>query len=660
MKKRILITAIIFMVCAGMLKYMDIITNYEIGLWDYLHFSRKLNTEERSFLNSKEINYGIAVNDEPFAFVSTANNQNSGILVDYFNQLSVILESRMQAVSYNHYNLAVKLKAGEIDAAVLNKTPMNKEVFLFTQPLYKEHGKILVDGESQFENITDISNISIAVIAGSTAHRAANSTYKNNSSLHFVLTDSLDESFFLLGMGEVNAILGDEAKIAYHLNQAIKSKRFKFLAGSVYEEDVAVAVNKNQKLLCAILNKGILSIKKNNQYKHIHSKWFGSFVPEIKDFSAQASTANILIFTLVIAFVMLIWNQTVSNRVNLRTRELRESRAELRSILDSLMDGIIVTNSEGNIQVCNQSACKLMRIKQEEAFTENIDEIGELAPYLCHANQQEAFAYGGKYYLIVKRELDGVSGKNILIIKDYTQRHFYERLSRQEAKMAAVGELSAGLAHEIRNPLGLIKSYVYIIRKKLSDEVDAHAFDVIDTSVDRINHLIENLLGFSRLSNEKSVNVDIQKLVLSVIALERKNLEKNQIHISAEFHLEKGSSLMLNEDVLKLILVNLINNSIDALAEKSMEEKTIRIHAVNLGGSLQIDFADNGIGIPKDHLETVFNPFFTTKETGTGLGLYILNSEIQNKGGQITVESAEGKGTVFHILLPEEVENERV
>ena len=69
MKKRILITAIIFMVCAGMLKYMDIITNYEIGLWDYLHFSRKLNTEDRSFLNSKEINYGIAVNDEPFAYV---------------------------------------------------------------------------------------------------------------------------------------------------------------------------------------------------------------------------------------------------------------------------------------------------------------------------------------------------------------------------------------------------------------------------------------------------------------------------------------------------------------------------------------------------------------------------------------------------------------
>ena len=69
---------------------------------------------------------------------------------------------------------------------------------------------------------------------------------------------------------------------------------------------------------------------------------------------------------------------------------------------------------------------------------------------------------------------------------------------------------------------------------------------------------------------------------------------------------------------------------------------------------------DEYVGIPKDHLETVFNPFFTTKESGTGLGLYILNSEIQNKGGQITVESAEGKGTVFHILLPEEVENERV
>ena len=117
--------------------------------------------------------------------------------------------------------------------------------------------------------------------------------------------------------------------------------------------------------------------------------------------------------------------------------------------------------------------------------------------------------------------------------------------------------------------------------------------------------------------------------------------------------------MTLNEDVLKLIIVNLLNNSIDALKEVSNTEKNIKITVTNMGDKLKIDFADNGSGIPKENLETIFNPFFTTKETGTGLGLYILNSEIRSKNGHITVESVEGEGTTFHIILPEESDNER-
>lgn len=659
MKKRIVFTAIIFIICVSVIKSIDITTKYEVSILEFFKYNTALSPDERALLKSKDITYGIDINDAPFAFVAGDSNQNTGILVDYFNQLSVTLENNMQAVPYDSYNLAVKLKSGEIDAAVLNKTPMNSQVFLFTQPLYTERSKILVVGDSSFEKISDVSNISIAVIAGTTAHHAANSFYKNNSSVKFVLTDGMDESFYLLGMGEVDGILGDEAKISYHLNQAIKNNRFKFLEGSVYEEDVAVAVNKDQEGLCNILNKGILNLKKTNQYNHIHSKWFGSFIPEVKDISDYGMTANVFIFTLSIAFIMLIWNQTVSNRVNVRTRELRESRAELRSILDSLMDGIIVTDATGNVQVCNKTAYELIGQRNKMTLDDNIYNIGELAPYLHHANQPEAFQYGGKYYLISKRKLDGVSRKNIVVIEDYTERHKYESLTRQEAKMVAVGELSAGLAHEIRNPLGLIKSYIYVIRKRLSGEVENHAFDVIDASVDRINNLIENLLGFSRLSKDKSVKVDIKKLILSIIALEEKTLEKNGINIYMDFNLEKGSTLTLNEDVLKLIIVNLLNNSIDALRDTSNAEKNIKVTVTNMGGKLKMDFSDNGSGIPKENLETIFNPFFTTKETGTGLGLYILNSEIRSKDGQITVESVEGEGTTFHIILPEELDDER-
>ena len=155
------------------------------------------------------------------------------------------------------------------------------------------------------------------------------------------------------------------------------------------------------------------------------------------------------------------------------------------------------------------------------------------------------------------------------------------------------------------------------------------------------------------------MKVDIKKLILSIIALEEKTLEKNGINIYMDFNLEKGSTLTLNEDVLKLIIVNLLNNSIDALRDTSNAEKNIKVTVTNMGGKLKMDFSDNGSGIPKENLETIFNPFFTTKETGTGLGLYILNSEIRSKDGQITVESVEGEGTTFHIILPEELDDER-
>lgn len=657
MKKKYILAAILFVVCICGIKYFDIVIRYDIDIFSFFKYSRGITENEKYFLESRDIQYGIDISDEPFAFVSADTDQNMGILVDYFNQLSVTLENNFLPVTYDSYNLPIRLKDGDIDAAVLNKTNVNKSVFLFTQPLYTERSKILVSGDSPFTRIADVNNMSIAVISGTVAHHAANEAFGDNDSVDMVLTDNLDESFYLLGMGEVDAILGDEAKISYYLNSAIKVNRFKFLEGSLSEEEVCVAVNKDQEMLYTILNKGILELKKNNQYNHIHSKWFGSFIPEVEDFSNYNFSANGLIAVLTLAFGMLVWNQSVSNQVTLRTRELHESREELRNIMDNLTDGIIVTDAEDYVQVCNQSILDILSLEEDAVVGKKLEDVEGLQPYLQQANHPAALQMKQKYYLVYKRKLDSHSGKNLLFIEDYTQRYKYESITRQEAKMIAVGELSAGLAHEIRNPLGLIKSYIYIIRKKLSDSVSTHAVQVIDDSVDRINNLIENLLGFSRLSREKTAVVNVEELIWSMIMLEHKNLEKNNIDIQVDFDLKEGSELRINEDILKLAIVNLINNSIDALAASEKTEKQIAIHVGSREGKLQVNFADNGTGISKENLEGIFNPFFTTKETGTGLGLYILNSEIRGVNGDITADSVEGEGTVFHITLPIEKED---
>lgn len=652
MRKRLILYVIIFTLIITGVKVLDIVYRYDIGIYDYLKYSMPLTPDEKDYLKRNKISYGIGINDAPFAFVSQNSVQNTGILVDYFNQLSVSLECEFRPVVYDKYNLAIKLKNGGMDCSVLNMNKINKSVFLFTQRLYTERSKVLVKGESKYSKISDVTGLSIAVVSGSTAHHEANIFFGNRKEVSLVLMRSLDDCFSAIENGEIDAIIGDEARISYKLNQALRSNRYKFLEGSIAEEDVAVAVNMEQELLFDILNKGILEMKKNNQYSHINSKWFGSFIPETDEFTEGVNTANILSLIILIFGGFFIWNKSVANEVSIKTRELKESRQELRNLVDSLSDGIAVTDYNRNILAANRKIADIIGMPITDLVGKNTEEITGLKPFLLHSNEPKAFSFGDKSYLVTITGVNESSSGRLIIIKDDTERQKHERLNRQEAKMIAVGELSAGLAHEIRNPLGLIKSYIYVLKKKIDNPAAEHAIEVMDDSVDRINHLIENLLGFSRLSRDEAVETDIIDSIKSIMELERKDIEKRNVTIEVDVSGVKYRKVKVHEDLLKLCMVNLTNNALDAFEGMDIADKKITIRAKTDESRLELEFTDNACGIPEDKLEDIFNPFFTTKDSGTGLGLYILQSELIETGGTISVRSKERAGTEFFVRFP--------
>lgn len=183
----------------------------------------------------------------------------------------------------------------------------------------------------------------------------------------------------------------------------------------------------------------------------------------------------------------------------------------------------------------------------------------------------------------------------------------------------------------------------------------------MDDSVNRINRLIENMLGFSRLSMVEATFVDLSDSVTSAMDLEKDTMDKRNIGLELDFGNAAGKKLKINDDVLKLCLINLTKNSLDAFDECDKESKHIGLKFSKASGRLKMDFEDNASGIPRDKLDQIFDPFFTTKDNGTGLGLYILQSEVMKIGGNLTVESVPGEGTVFHLELPieEEMKDER-
>jgi len=146
--------------------------------------------------------------------------------------------------------------------------------------------------------------------------------------------------------------------------------------------------------------------------------------------------------------------------------------------------------------------------------------------------------------------------------------------------------------------------------------------------------------------------VDVENLLELILTLEEKNLEKNEIEVSCRIMDNNLRPIVMNEDILKMILLNLINNSIDSFSGVKREQKKINLEIGIENNNLMIKMADNGCGIEKDKLENIFNPFYSTKESGTGLGLYLISTEIRNNDGRISVESDLGEGTEFSIVLP--------
>jgi len=223
-------------------------------------------------------------------------------------------------------------------------------------------------------------------------------------------------------------------------------------------------------------------------------------------------------------------------------------------------------------------------------------------------------------------------------------------------KLASIGRLSAGLAHEIGNPLGIIQGYIDLLTDDSLSVEDRRAFsERAIQELDRINNLIRNLLDLSRSPIASSVEiVDLHDLLNDLLSSIR--IRKTTIPIDYSTELNAADSkINIDRDGIRQVFLNCILNSIDAIEEADTIEKgTISFTTENENNFIKIILTDNGTGIDPEHKDTIFEPFFTTKEVGkgTGLGLAVAHNLIKKSGGQIALSSNTNKGTIVTITLP--------
>lgn len=237
------------------------------------------------------------------------------------------------------------------------------------------------------------------------------------------------------------------------------------------------------------------------------------------------------------------------------------------------------------------------------------------------------------------------------IYMDVSDRKRLESQLIQSEKMAAIGQLAAGIAHEIRNPLGIIMNALYDLSEILpTDNPDVREdLQIAKDEIVRAQEIITNLLEFSRESGAELEEVNLNDLLRKTLQLMHKYLQTNNVKVTTT--LGKVGTCLANQNALRQVFLNLITNAVQAMPQGG--ELRLRTQR-NANKHVQFEFSDTGVGIPEHHLKSIFNPFFTTKEPGqgTGLGLSVVHSVIKRYQGNIAVQSKLNVGTTFLIELP--------
>jgi two-component system sensor histidine kinase HydH len=350
-------------------------------------------------------------------------------------------------------------------------------------------------------------------------------------------------------------------------------------------------------------------------------------------------------------------------------RSTRASLSRIKAFSDKVVEnmpiGLFALDNQGKIAAFNNGAGSILQLSAPEIIGQEASRIipPELLAEINHSQSHndviekeiECTTIKGKRVPLeiaagsLKDEDDVFLG-SVLLFKDLTEVRALRREVTRSQRLASVGRLAAGLAHEIRNPLSSIKGFATYFKERYPDRPqDQQTADIMIQEVDRLNRVVGQLLEFARPISVKTQQISLQTLLKDSIKLieDRATAKGISVHTQPAAGVDAA---WVDPDRIKQVLLNFYLNAIDAM--ESGGELKVALSSDGENSDIFIRISDTGCGISPEDLSKIFDPYFTTKSTGTGLGLAIAHNIVEALGGKITVESNLEKGTTFTVALP--------
>jgi PAS domain S-box-containing protein len=351
--------------------------------------------------------------------------------------------------------------------------------------------------------------------------------------------------------------------------------------------------------------------------------------------------------------------------------KLLASQLRLEGIIQSAMDAIITVDQDQKVVLFNHAAEQMFQIPAEKAIGESLDRFMPQRFRSSHREHVQAFGRSGatsrrmgSLGTITGLRADGTEfpieaaishvGEEggqyfTVILRDITEREQLSVQLRRTERLAELGTLASGMAHEIGTPMNVIMGRAEHLMNRTTDEKTRKGLQIIVTQVERITRIMNQLLGLARRRPGERRASDLRKIIDDCLEVLEERLKKHRVRVEKHYH-ATVPPVIIDPDQMSQVMLNLILNADHAMSDGGM----LRLVLSATRDHVTVTVADTGHGIPQDNLSKIFTPFFTTKEAGkgTGLGLTVVHGIIEEHKGTISVESEVGRGTTFTITLP--------
>lgn len=637
------------------------------------------NAWEKADGQAKVIKVAGDKNFPPFEYLSSSGVY-TGFNIDMMNAISVETGIQIEYYPMAWSEALLALREGRVDIVQgMKYSERRDEIYDFSESYFTSSQGIFVLKENvSIHQLEDLENRKVVLQQGDIAYDAI----KNLKQANIQFRENQEQAIQLLLDRATDAFIGNRITGQYFLQKMGRQDEVKIVGEPIEPTKYAMVTMPGNQDLLDMLNKGIKQIKKNGTYQKIEKKWFGEYIQPYNNTKHLQSIIRLfqysILFILIISVAILWWNRILKKEVMRRTavitemnhllqvkmKELQESDQFKQQLLDQAYSSFVTLDQDGLIRLFNRHAMEMLKweddMKGKRATDTVLTEFIPVEQLKKTITQGESFFHQESvwqsertifmnYHIAPMVSTDGKITGVIISFMDITkQKKMLERIQRED-RLRSLGKMVSVVAHEIRNPLMSILTYTNLLPKKFDSAPFREVFvKQVPAEIERLNQVVHTLTDFARPKKAQPMRIPIVSLVESILFLFQQKLEEKGI----EFHLQVDQNVTIYADLgqMKQILINLVMNAMDA----TPAGKSIWIRACFEDNQAVMEIEDEGIGISTEEIDQIFDPFYSTKPEGVGLGLSICYQLVIENKGTMGVHSSPGKGTIFKLVMPRE------